>query len=228
MKPDSNSLLKRKTVADSVAEYITSKIVTGAYPGGSPVRQEAIAAELGVSRIPVREALLQLEAEGLIVNRPHRGAVVADLSVEDAIELFDARVVLEPHIVKVAIANLTDADLTSVSAILKEYEEGVAGHRDPAELSRLNWAFHAALLEPARRPRTMALIQTLYHSADRYLRLQIEPLTAQSKALDEHRVIFDAYSKRDASLTSRLLKAHIRDAAEDIIQQIEKIYPRRR
>jgi len=228
MPPDPNSLLKRKTVADSVAEYITSKIVTGAYPGGSPVRQEAIAAELGVSRIPVREALLQLEAEGLIVNRPHRGAVVADLSVEDAIELFDARVVLEPHIVKVAIANLTDDDIARIAAILKDYEEGVANRRDAAELSRLNWAFHSALLAPSSRPRTMSLLQTLYNSADRYLRLQIEPLAAQAKALDEHRLIFDAYCKRDAALTSRLLKAHIRDAAEEIIEQIEKIYPRRR
>ncbi len=228
MPPDPSSLLKRKTVADSVAEYITTKIVTGAYPGGSPVRQEAIAAELGVSRIPVREALLQLEAEGLIVNRPHRGAVVADLSVEDAIELFDARVLLEPHLVKVAIGNLTDEDLANVAAILKQYEDGVAAHREAAELSRLNWAFHAALLTPAHRPRTMALVQTLYNSADRYLRLQIEPLAAQAKALEEHRVIFDAYARRDAALTARLLKLHIRDAAEEIIEQIEKIYPRRR
>ncbi len=227
MASESNSLLKRKTVADSVAEYITSKIVAGAYPGGSPVRQEAIAAELGVSRIPVREALLQLEAEGLIVNRPHRGAVVADLSVEDAIELFDARALLEPHITKVAIGRLTEEDIAAVAAILAAYEDGVDAHKDAAELSRLNWAFHSALLAPARRPRTLALIQTLHHSADRYLRLQIEPLAAQAKALSEHRLIFDAFSRRDAPLTARLLKVHIRDAADEIIAQIEKIYPRR-
>lgn len=221
------SILKRKTVADSVAEYITRKIITGDYPGGHAVRQEAIAAELGVSRIPVREALLQLEAEGLIVNRPHRGAVVADLSVEDAVELFDARILFEPYLVKHSIAHATAAEIAKVAEILQEYEKAIVSHTDAAELSRLNWAFHTALLEPSRRPRSMSLVQTLYNSADRYLRLQIEPLAAQAKALKEHHVIFEAFSNRDAVATSRLLKQHIRDASEEIIEQIQRLFPRR-
>jgi DNA-binding GntR family transcriptional regulator len=225
---EKTTLLQRKTIADSVAEYIMSKIMTGAYPGGSPIRQESIAAELGVSRIPVREALLQLEAEGLIVNRPHRGAVVADLSADDAVELFEARLLLEPHMVRVAISKVTADELSHLEGILHQYERGIETQRDPTELSKLNWEFHTALLEPARRPRTMALIQTLYNSADRYLRLQIEPLAAQTKARDEHRTIFEAYARRDALATARLLKNHIKDASEEIIEQIEKLYPRKK
>lgn len=212
--------IKRQTVTDSVAEYITDRIVSGDYPGGHQIRQEAIAAELGVSRIPVREALLQLEAEGLVINRPHRGAVVANLSLNDAIELFDARLLLEPFLVRRAIEKLTEADIAHVSSILDTYERSIANKLEPSELSKLNWAFHTALLEPAGRPRTMAVIQTLFNSADRYLRLQIEPAAAQEKALREHQIIFQAYASRNGSLTARLLKKHIADAADEIVREL--------
>lgn len=214
-------LLQRQTVTAMVAEYIAAKIIGGDYPGGHQIRQEAIAAELGVSRIPVREALLQLEAEGLVVIRTHRGAVVSDLSADDAIDLFDARLLLEPFLVKKAIARLSNQDIANVERALRDYEAAIA-RGDPKELSRLNWAFHTALLEPSMRPRSMAVLQTLYSSADRYLRLQIEPLKAQTKALQEHRDIFEAYRLRDAVETSRLLKKHVADAAEEIVSQLKR------
>ena len=72
--------IKRHTVTSSVAEELRRRIVTGEYAGGEQIRQEAVADELGVSRIPIREALLQLESEGLVVIHTHKGAVVASLS----------------------------------------------------------------------------------------------------------------------------------------------------
>jgi DNA-binding GntR family transcriptional regulator len=220
MPRSSKPLLQRQTVTDMVAGYIASKIIDGGYPGGHQIRQEAIAAELGVSRIPVREALLQLEAEGLVEIRTHRGAIVASLSEDDAIEIFDARLLLEPFLVRKAIARLTDEDIASAGAALKQYEEAVR-RSDPGELSKLNWAFHMALLSPSGRRRSLAVVQTLYNSADRYLRLQIEPLKAQRKALHEHRNIFDAYRTRDAAATAKLLKQHVSDAAEEIVGQLK-------
>ncbi|WP_421914832.1 GntR family transcriptional regulator [Mesorhizobium sp.] len=173
--PSAHKPLQRQTVTAMVAEYIAARIIGGDYPGGHQIRQEAIAAELGVSRIPVREALLQLEADGLVVIRTHRGAVVSELSADDAIDLFDARLLLEPFLVEKAIALVSDQEIADAETAMRAYEAAIARGDDPKELSRLNWAFHTALLEPSMRPRSMAVVQTLFSSSDRYLRLQIEP-----------------------------------------------------
>ncbi len=218
--PAPRAPLQRQTVTGMVADYITSKIISGEFAGGQSIRQDAIAAELGVSRIPVREALLQLEGEGLVVIKTHRGAVVADLSANDAIDLFDARQLLEPFLVKKAIEQASDEEIAAVGQALNAYEAAIS-RGNPEELSRLNWAFHTALIAPSRRTRSIAVVQTLFNSSDRYLRLQIEPLKAQTKALAEHQTIFDAYQARDASTTAKLVKKHIADASEDILGQLE-------
>lgn len=219
-QPAAASPLRRQTVTAMVADHIAGKIIGGEYPGGHQIRQEAIAAELGVSRIPVREALLQLEADGLVVIRTHRGAVVSELSAEDAVDLFEARLQLEPFLVGKAIERVSDAGIADAEASMRAYERAIARGDDPKELSRLNWAFHTALLEPAGRPRSMAVVQTLFNSADRYLRLQIEPAKAQAKALREHRELFEAFQRRDAAETARLLARHIADAAGEIAAQL--------
>ena len=220
MSTEAKPLLQRQTVTAMVADYIASKIIGGDYPGGYQIRQEAIAAELGVSRIPVREALLQLEAEGLVVIRTHRGAVVSDLSADDAIDLFDARLLLEPFLVRKAMARMDEDDIAHAGKALQHYEDAIP-RGDPKELSRLNWAFHVALLAPSKRPRSMSVLQTLYNSADRYLRLQIEPVKAQTKALHEHRDIYAAYAARDIVQTAKLLKKHVADAADEIVSQLK-------
>src|SRR5580765_1714679 len=97
------TVIKRQTVTGSVAEELRRRIVGGKYVGGDQIRQEALAAELGVSRIPIREALLQLEAEGLVVIHTHKGAIVASLTPEDAADLFEARLLVEPVVVKKAV-----------------------------------------------------------------------------------------------------------------------------
>ena len=90
------SVLERKTVAEAVAEKLRMRILSGALQEGAQLRQEVLAAELGVSRIPLREALRLLEGEGLVTIVPHRGAVVSVRSPDEIGELFDLRVLLEP------------------------------------------------------------------------------------------------------------------------------------
>src|SRR5438132_13826238 len=87
--------IQRQTVAGMTVEALRERILRGDYPEGEPLRQDALADELGVSRIPVREALRQLEAEGLVTFSPHRGAVVSSLSLEEIDELFELRAQIE-------------------------------------------------------------------------------------------------------------------------------------
>jgi DNA-binding GntR family transcriptional regulator len=221
MNKSQGSLIKRQTVTGSVAEELRRRIVSGRYAGGDQIRQEALASELGVSRIPIREALLQLESEGLVVIHTHKGAVVASLTPEDAVDLFEARLALEPILLKKAVQTANASDLDRARECLAEYEKAVRDGADPETLSRLNWAFHIALCAPASRPRMMAILLSLYTATDRYLRLQIDRPEAKSRALDDHRKLFAAYqSKKKAALAGRLIKAHITGAYSDVMRRL--------
>jgi DNA-binding GntR family transcriptional regulator len=214
--------VKRHTVTSSVADAIRERIIGGDFPGGHQLRQEAIAAELGVSRIPVREALVQLESEGLVVIHTHRGAVVAELTIEDALDIFDSRLLLEPFILRRAIENASDADIRDVKAASLDYERGLKNGATPSELGRLNWAFHIAMSKPAARPRTLAVLQSLYSSADRYLALQIDQKFARRRAMKGHAALAEAYAQRDAATGAKLLKDHIAEAKEDVIAGLKQ------
>src|SRR5215510_12690282 len=146
---DSGLPLKR-TIADQVAELVRQRILTGQLKGGQPIRQEHLAAELGVSRIPLREALKQLAAEGFVAIASHKGAVVAELSVQEVEELFEIGLKLETWILQLAIPALTERD---ISALEKNVEE----QRRPDILPRwgdVNWRFHEIMYLPANRPIT--------------------------------------------------------------------------
>jgi DNA-binding GntR family transcriptional regulator len=213
--------IKRSTVTTSVADLIRQRIISGEYPGGHQVRQEAVASEIGVSRIPVREALMLLEAEGLLVIHTHRGAVVSPLTIDDAKDIFDSRLLLEPFMLKQAIEAAKPEDIAKVKAALDDYENALKAGATPAELSELNWALHTAMSIPAKRPRTLTLLQSLYSSADRYLRLQIDEASAQSRALKDHVALTDAFARRDAVAGARLLKQHIAEARNDVISGLK-------
>jgi DNA-binding GntR family transcriptional regulator len=217
MNTQQGAVIKRQTVTGSVAEELRRRIVSGKYVGGDQIRQEALASELGVSRIPIREALLQLEAEGLVIIHTHRGAMVASLSPEDARDLFESRLVLEPVVLKKAIEAATPSDIERVGACLAEYEKAVNGGADPETLSRLNWAFHTAMCEPANRPRMVAILLSLYTATDRYLRLQINRPEAKARALRDHRALFAAYRGKRVAVGGRLVRSHITGAYADVM-----------
>lgn len=215
-------MLKRQTVTREVTDILRQRIIRSLYKGGDQIRQEALATELGVSRIPVREALLQLEGEGLVINHPHKGAVVASQTTEDATEIFDARALLEPFLLGKAMARYNAPDILEARTSLGEYEKALRHHAAPEELSRLNWAFHVSLCSPAGRPRSMAILSSLHNSADRYLRLQIDSESAQRRAFEEHRTIFAAYEAGNVRGTCKLLKDHILDAANEVLEQLRQ------
>lgn len=210
--------IKRQTVTSSVLDLLRDRIISGHYEGGQQIRQEAIADEVGVSRIPVREALVQLEAEGLVVIHTHKGAVVAKLTPEDAIDIFEARLIFEPFILTKAMELAGAEDKERVWSAFRDYEEALGGGESPAILSQLNWSFHRALNYAAKRPRSLQVLSSLYNSADRYLRLQIDAKTAQTKALAEHQALAEFFADGNVAAAQKLLKKHITDARDDVIR----------
>src|SRR6187401_2525244 len=114
--------IQRQTIASMTITALRERILRGDYPDGEPLRQDAIGAELGVSRIPVREALRQLEAEGLVTFNPHRGAVVSTLSLKQIAELYELRADVESDLIRRAVPNLTAEDDARAAEILDAYE----------------------------------------------------------------------------------------------------------
>src|ERR1700745_2145678 len=115
------SAIPRQSLTSAVADKLRDQIIRGEIAEGTQPRQDAIATQYQVSRIPVREALRQLDAEGLIAIVPNRGAIVPALSHEDIDELFAIRALLEPEVLKLSIPHLTDEDFSQADAILRRY-----------------------------------------------------------------------------------------------------------
>jgi len=207
--------ITRQTVTHQATEALRERILRGMYPDETPLRQDALAAELGVSRIPIREALRQLEAEGLVVFNPHRGAVVSSLSVDEIDELFELRSQIESDLVRRAVSRTTAEDISRAKEILKAYEAAFRGV-EVTEWGKLNWEFHSTLYAPADRPFTMAIIQRLHQQSDRYLRMQLVLTHGESRAIDEHRAILAAVAAHDTKQAAALMRQHIVGAGRQL------------
>tara|TARA_R110001599_G_scaffold8651_3_gene41939 strand:+ start:22730 stop:23380 length:651 start_codon:yes stop_codon:yes gene_type:complete len=215
--------LVRKTLATSVADTIREKIITNEIRGGDALRQDALANQLNVSRIPVREALLQLEAEGLVTFVPHRGAVASTISLEEAAELFTLRALLECDVLSTAIGKATPEDYKKSEQILAEFDTLLEPGADISKLGSLNWAFHQSLYEPSGLTRTLAIIGGLHTHCDRYLRLQIQLTSDQKRAEAEHHELLELCKTGQKAAARKLLRAHIRTTGDELVRAVSAI-----
>ena len=202
-------------------EALRERILRGDYPEGEPLRQDALAEELGVSRIPVREALRQLEAEGLVTFSPHRGAVVSVLSLDEIDELFDLRAEIECELLRRAIPKMSKEQLDRATDVLDEFQDALAAG-EATRWGPLNWHFHAALYAPANRNLTMGVLQKLHQHSDRYFRMQVLLAHGGMKANEEHRAIAAAVKKKDVKTATQLMRAHILGAGRSLLELLHE------
>ena len=208
--------IRRQSLTSAVAERLREKIVRGEIKEGEQLRQDAIAMQFQVSRIPVREALRQLEAEGLITIVPHRGAIVSLLSGEEIEEIFEMRAVLEPEVLRASIPNLTETQFRQAQEILTTYDRILDSEADIAEWGRMNWLFHSSLYDGAHRPQFMAVIRNINYNGERYIRLQLYLTRAMERAREEHHKLLELCRRRDIDAACKLLSEHIRSAGKSL------------
>src|SRR5579884_371097 len=213
--------IQRQTIASMTVEALRERILRGDYPEGEPLRQDALADELGVSRIPVREALRQLEAEGLVTFSPHRGAVVSSLSLDEIVELFELRADIESNLLDRAIPRMSQEQLDRAVDVLDEFEEALhAG--EATRWGPLNWRFHAALYVSANRNFTMNVLQKLHQHSDRYFRMQLLLAHGGERASREHRAIAEAVAARDVPTALERMREHILGAGCSLVQLLQQ------
>lgn len=182
----------------------------GQHAPGSVLSENVLAAELGMSRTPIREAISRLCHERLLVRLPSRGVLVNTLSAADVHELYAVREALEAMAVRYAVVEMTDDEITALRATLTEasrrVEEGISG----ASYRTLDRAFHAALWRGGRNRRAYSLLDALHDAAilDPWFR-DISDVPGQSRrSIDEHTAIVDAVEARDAAAAERAVRNH--------------------
>lgn len=208
------------TVAQSVATQIREQILKREVKGGEPLRQEAIAKSFGTSIIPVREALRQLEAEGLVELQSHRGAIVSELTLSKALEWIHLRRLIETDLMGLAIDNITDEHLTEAEGILGKFDDALDHRREIDHWSDYNWEFHSALYRPANRPETMKVLSSLHKKCDRYIRLQLLGGDHIARAEEEHHELIEVCRKRNKRAAKALMFRHIVGVEEDLVEQL--------
>jgi DNA-binding GntR family transcriptional regulator len=213
--------IQRQTIASMTVEALRERILRGDYPEGEPLRQDALADELGVSRIPVREALRQLEAEGLVTFSPHRGAVVSSLSLEEIVELFELRADIECDLLDRAIPRMTKEQLDRATEVLDEFEDALRAG-EATRWGPLNWHFHAALYAPANRNFTMNVLQKLHQHSDRYFRMQVLLAHGGERANAEHRAIAEAVCAKDIATARQRMRDHILGAGCSLVALLQQ------
>ena len=216
-----SSAIPRQSLAAAVVERLRERILSGELPEGEQLRQETIASEYEISRIPVREALSHLAGEGLVKIVGNRGAVVAALSPDEIMQLFETRAVLESYILRQAIPNITEQDLQRAEGILLHYEQSLEHDSEMKSWGRWNWSFHSALYAPANRPVMFALLKTLNMQCDRYTRLHLVVTRDLHRAGRAHRELLDVCRTGNPDAAAEALWKHIMEAGEYLRELIQ-------
>ncbi|CAM5279593.1 GntR family transcriptional regulator [Streptomyces tanashiensis] len=205
----SSAVQKRRpqTAQQFVLEELRRAITSGELRPGGPIRQEALAARFEVSRVPLREALKALEAEGLVVHHVHRGYFVAELSLDDLEEIYRIRELLETEAVRMAVRWPPDGLVGTLERIQREVERA-AEEGDVAGMAAANRLFHFTLIEASGMPRLVRLITTLWDSTDAYRSLYYTGPTHRKQAVREHRAVISALRQGDEEATVRWLDEH--------------------
>lgn len=210
---------KYRTSQSMVADGLREAILSGVLQEGQPLRQAEIANLFGVSRVPVREALRQLEGEGLVISHAHRGAVVSTLSHDEIREITEMRIALETLAIRTAMEHITKDDLQHAEKALDaiDREKNLA-----AKWADHDWAFHASLYSPSGWTRLLASIKTQHRNFDRFICVHLDLTDYRKKAQQEHRRLLELCRVRKVKPAVDLLSSHIRDIGEIVFSQVEE------
>lgn len=219
--------VSHKQLRNFVADQLRAAILDGHFKPGEWLRQEKVAQELGVSQMPVREALKELAAEGLIEHVPYRGVRVIEFNYEDVADLYDHRAFLEGRAAAVAALNITDEEIAELKQLQSQMEKNLA----PEKLSvyrDLNRRFHHIVFTASRRE---YLIRTLTQMWAAFPTMLIgnfaatadNPLPERDNPdISEHHALIDALEKHDSAEAERVLTAHIMETGRQLVASLKR------
>lgn len=213
-----SDLSNQASSADVIYNALRDAIIRGEIAEGEALRQDTIAGMFKVSRIPVREAMQRLEAQGLILSKRHKGAVVASLSIDQITEIFQFRALIEPIVIEMAVPLMTKEALAEA----QRHCDAFAAETDPLRWGDLNRAFHRALYKDSDKAYFLSVVDKTNDLVERYVRLVLYFVQGMRHAAHEHQAILDACKAGDAGKAARLTRRHIEDAGEVLVAYLRQ------
>ena len=215
---DARRVGRGATTPDLIAESLRGEILRGEIPPATPLRQEELAARFQVSRIPVRDALLRLEAQGLVRVYPNRGAFVVSLSADEVREVYEMRALLEGDLLERAVPRMTTDDWRRIDAA---HADSIRTAGTPDWVDD-DWRFHRALYDPAGRPRQLETIENLRGTVARFWTVRDVLPSNSAEWLADHRAIVEACRARSSIAARRRVEDHLRRAMEVVVAGLER------
>jgi len=207
-------------MSGQITTRIRDKILAGEYSPGSPLLQDSIAAEFGVSKIPVREALVRLRAEGLIDIEAHRGFRVRPLLAAEVDEVFRLRLSLEPAAVAVGARVAKAAHHLAAREALRSLNDALSA-KVLNNIGNLNSAFHLALVVAEMQPVTCEILSRLHTLSQRYVRMHLLPVGRVRRATREHNALYAAWAEGDARRARQLTTQHIEETRDELAEFLD-------
>lgn len=204
-----------RTMSSQLTTRIRERILTGAYAPGAPLLQDSIAAEFGVSKIPVREALVHLRSEGLVDIFAHRGFQVRAISALEFSEVFSLRLRIEPDAAALGARKAAKEDRDAAAAALTRLDRALAAD-DLGQSGDQNRAFHLALIVPALQPVTAEVLGRLHTLSQRYVQMHLSPRGRTKRATREHAALLNAWLAGKHRLVAELTHGHIEATRADL------------
>ena len=208
-----------RTMSSQLSGRLRDRILAGTYAPGAPLLQDSIAAEFGVSKIPVREALVQLQGEGLVDIFAHRGFQVRLLSTAEFEEVFRLRLQIEPRAVADGARKAEPADRLAAQSALTRLNEALAAG-ELSQSGNLNRAFHLALIVPRLQSVTAEILNRLHTLSQRYIQMHLSPRGRPKRAIREHTELYEVWAERKFKDSSALTQAHIEAIRADLARSI--------
>lgn len=205
-----------------IEETLRSAILDGRLPSGTAMRQQALAMLFGVSRMPVREALRQLEAQGLLHVVQHKGAVVAPLIEDDALQTYELRLLLEAHALRLSLPLLSEDDYQEAANCIAALES----ETDLSKIGALNRQFHQALYGKAPNKKLLSMIEAGLVEEERFLRFNVDQMVLGKLCQDDHRALLRHARDRDVEACIAELTVHLQHGAQAITQYLKSQKPK--
>jgi DNA-binding GntR family transcriptional regulator len=204
------------TLADAVVERIRNSILEGRLKPGEKLDQKQLAGTFGTSRMPVRDALKQLQHEGFVQGKSPRGLYVADMDLEEFQYIYEVRQLVEGYAGRLAVSNYSDASLERVTLLFEKTEHAEARGDDIPALLKLDSEFHLAMYEPCKNPHLIKIIQDLMNATWSY-RIKIVRMRGETEYMRKvHGALFKAFKARDGVQFERLIQEHLKDTVKAI------------